>query len=65
MKKTYRVTNVELLKTSHQGDTLTWDYAGKLYSCTGEFYVDEKGYLHHLFVTPNGREISIKVKYSI
>lgn len=63
MKKVYKVTDIELLKGNHQGDTLTWVYAGKQYSCTGEFYIDEKGYLHHSFITPRGREIDINVKY--
>lgn len=63
-KKKYYITNVELQKGGpHQGDTLCWVYAGEEYSCTGEFYVDNKGYLHHTFTTPRGREIEIKVKY--
>lgn len=64
MKKKYYVTDVELTKGNYsQGDTLSWTYAGKEYSATGEFFVDSKGYLHHSFFTPRGKEIEIKVKY--
>ena len=63
-KKKYYVTDVELTKGNYnQGDTLTWTYGGIEYDATGEFYVDSKGYLHHTFTTPRGREIEIKVKY--
>lgn len=63
-KKKYYVTNVELQKGgAHQGDTLYWVYAGEEHSSTGDFYVDDKGYLHHTFTTPRGKEIEIKTKY--
>lgn len=62
MKK-YYVTDVKFTKGNYsQGDTLTWMYAGEEYSATGEFFVDSKGYLHHTFFTPRGREKEIKVK---
>lgn len=64
MKKRYYVTDVQLEKGSYsRGDTLTWVYAGVEYSCTGEFYIDNKGYLHHTFTTPRSAEREIKVKY--
>lgn len=62
-KKRYYVTDVELTKGGYGHDTLTWVYGGKNYDCTGEFYVDKQGYLHHTFVTPTGKEKEIKVKY--
>lgn len=63
-KKRYYVTDVEVQKGHHQGDTLTWVYAGVEYSATGEFFIDSKGYLHHSMITPRGKEIHFKVKYS-
>lgn len=63
MKKRYYVTDVELTKNAHSGDYLSWIYAGVRYDAFGEFYVDDKGYLHHTFTTPRGKEIEIKVKY--
>lgn len=65
MKKIYYVTDVEIVKgNSHQSDTITWMYGGVEYSCTGEFFVDNKGYLHHSFITPRGKEVKFKVKYT-
>ena len=63
MKKIYRITDVNY---NHSTETLTWTYAGKEYNCTGEFYIDLGGYLHHTFVTPTGKEkeVKIKVRYS-
>lgn len=58
---TYKITDVEY---NHQTDTLTWCYNGKEYNCTGEFFIDRKGYLHHTFITPTKqveKEIKIKV----
>lgn len=64
MKKKYYITDIELQKGNYnQGDTLTWVYGGTEYSCTGDFCVDKKGYLHHTFTTPRGKEIEIKIKY--
>lgn len=64
MKKKYYVTDVELTKGNYsQGDSLTWVYAGAEYSATGEFFVDSKGYLHHSFFTPMGKEKEIKMRY--
>ena len=64
MKKKYYVTDVELVKGSYnQGDYLSWTYGGKRYDCTGEFFIDNKGYLHHSFITPRGKEVEFKVKY--
>lgn len=62
-RKKYYVTDIELQKGgAHQGDTLYWVYAGEEYSCTGDFYVDNKGFLHHTFITPGGKERKIKIK---
>lgn len=58
------VENIELLKGNYnQGDTLSWSYDGKDYSSTGEFFVDKNNMLHHTFVTPDGKEIEIEIKY--
>lgn len=45
--------------------TLTWEWQGVDYSCTGEFYIDSIGILHHTFTTPLGvdHEIELKVRY--
>lgn len=58
------VEDVELDKGNYNtGDTLTWSYMGKEYSCTGEFFVDADNKLHHTFVAPSGREIEIICDY--
>ena len=58
------VEDVELMKGNYNtGDTLTWTYNGKEYSCTGEFYVDKDNVLHHTFIAPNGKEIEITTPY--
>ena len=62
MKRLYRVTEIELTKGNHS-DNLSWVYAGKRYECDGEFYVDEKGILHHTFITERGKQVEIKIKY--
>ncbi|WP_418988123.1 hypothetical protein [Bacteroides heparinolyticus] len=60
-KKRYYVTDIQVVK--HTNSTyLRWVYGGREYEAQGEFYVDEKGYLHHSFITPRGREIDFKVK---
>ena len=57
-------TDITLNKGNYStGDTLTWSYMGKEYSCTGEFYVDTDNKLHHTFVAPSGREIEIVCDY--
>lgn len=57
-------TDITLDKGNYNtGDTLTWSYMGKEYSCTGEFYVDNDNKLHHTFVAPSGREIEIVCDY--
>lgn len=58
------VDDVELMKGSYNtGDTLSWSYNGKDYSCTGEFYVDDDNKLHHSFIAPSGKEIEIICDY--
>ena len=65
-RKKYYVTDIELHKGSaHQSDTLCWKYAGEEYSCTGNFYIDNKGFLQHTFFTPRGKERTIKITYLI
>lgn len=59
MKKRYYPTDVEY---NRQTQTLTWVYAGKEYACTGDFFVDKRGYLYHYFFTPYGREKRIRHK---
>lgn len=58
-KNIYRVTDVEY---NHQTQYLSWEYAGREYWCQGEFYIDKKGYLHHTFFTPRGKEKEFKIK---
>lgn len=62
MKKRYYVTDVELKKDCDV-EILSWTYAGVDYYAFGPFYVDDKGYLHHLFDTPTGKEVDVKIKY--
>lgn len=63
MKRRYYVTDVKLTKRDFRGDLLEWVYAGVYCSASGEFFVDDKGYLHHTFTTVRGKEIEIKIKY--
>ena len=63
MKKRYYVTDIQLFKHENGCDTLIWVYAGREYQADGEFYIDNRGYLHHSFFTPRGKEIEFKVKY--
>lgn len=63
MKKRYYVTDVELTKNGYSNVHLSWIYAGVRYEAFGLFFVDDKGYLHHTFTTPRGKEIEIKIKY--
>jgi len=63
MKKRYYVTDIQLFKHGNGCDTLIWVYAGREYQADGELYVDNRGYLHHSFFTPRGKEIEFKVKY--
>lgn len=63
MEKRYHVTDIQLFKHGNGCDTLIWVYAGREYQADGEFYVDNRGYLHHSFFTPRGKEIEFKVKY--
>ena len=63
MKKRYDVTDIQFFKHGNGCDTLIWVYAGREYQADGEFYVDNRGYLHHSFFTPRGKELEIKVKY--
>lgn len=59
-----KVEDVDLMKGNYNtGDTLTWTYKGKEYSCTGEFYVDKDNNLHHTFIAPTGEEIEIVTPY--
>lgn len=63
MKKRYYVNDIQLFKDGNGCDTLIWVYAGREYQADGEFYLDNRGYLHHSFFTPRGKEIEFKVKY--
>lgn len=63
MKKRYYVTDIQLFKHGNGCDTLIWVYAGREYQADGELYIDNRGYLHHSFFTPRGKEIEFKVKY--
>jgi len=61
----YKVTSIEVDKIGYNGYWLTWCYGGKVYSATGDFFIDKKGYLHHSFITPRGKEKEFKVKVKI
>lgn len=63
MKKRYDVTDIQLFKHGNGCDTLIWVYAGREYQADGEFYVDNRGYLHHSFFTPRGKDLEFKVNY--
>lgn len=57
-----RISNVELMKSTNYC-TLSWVFDGVDYSCTGEFFVDNDGNLHHVFFTPQNEELEIVVPY--
>ena len=57
------VEDVELLKAGYGHDTLAWVLDGEEQSCTGEFYVDKEGMLHHTAIAANGDEVEITIKY--
>ena len=63
MKKRCYVTDIQLFKHGNGCDTLIWVYAGREYQADGDFYIDNRVYLHHSFFTPRGKEIEFKVKY--
>lgn len=57
------VEDVDLMKAGYGHDTLTWTLDGEEQSCTGEFYVDKEGMLHHTAIAANGDEVEITIKY--
>ena len=59
----HKVEDVELMKAGYGYDTLTWVLDGEEQSCTGEFYVDKEGMLHHTAIAANGDEVEITIKY--
>lgn len=60
-----RIQDIQLTKGGYRtGDYLSWSYKGKIYDCTGQFYVDRFNKLHHIFITPDtGEDIEIVVDY--
>ena len=57
--------NVELMKGNHGGDTVSCTIAGRDYSCSGEFLVDNESTLHHSFVLPlSGRKVEVRIPYN-
>lgn len=60
---THTVEDVELEKGGYGHDTLSWVLDGEYQDCTGEFYVDKDGILHHTAIAPNGDEVEITIKY--
>jgi hypothetical protein len=59
----HTVEDVELEKGGYGHDTLSWVLDGEYQDCTGEFYVDKDGMLHHTAIAPNGDEVEITAKY--
>ena len=59
----HTVEDVELEKGGYGHDTLSWVLDGEYQDCTGEFYVDKTGMLHHTAIAPNGDEVEITAKY--
>lgn len=59
----HNLEDVELEKGGYGHDTLSWVLDGEYQSCTGEFYVDKTGMLHHTAIAPNGDEVEITAKY--
>ena len=63
LRPDHKVEDVELTKAGYGHDTLTWVLDGEEQSCTGEFYVDKEGMLHHTAIAANGDEVEITIKY--
>ena len=63
LRPDHKVEDVELMKAGYGHDTLTWVLDGEEQSCTGEFYVDKEGMLHHTAIAANGDEVEITIKY--
>ena len=59
----HTVEDVELEKGGYGHDTLSWVLDGEYQDCTGEFYVDKAGMLHHTAIAANGDEVEITIKY--
>lgn len=59
----HTVDDVELEKGGYGHDTLSWVLDGEYQDCTGEFYVDKAGMLHHTAIAANGDEVEITAKY--
>jgi hypothetical protein len=59
----HTVEDVELEKGGYGHDTLSWVLDGEYQDCTGEFYIDKAGMLHHTAIAPNGDEVEITAKY--
>lgn len=57
------IEDIELMKAGYGHDTLTWTLDGEEQSCTGEFFVDKNGMLHHTAIAANGDEVEITIKY--
>lgn len=62
LRPDHKVEDIELMKAGCH-DTLTWVLDGEEQSCTGEFYVDKEGMLHHTAIAANGDEVEITIKY--
>ena len=63
LRPDHKVEDIELMKAGYGHDTLTWVLDGEEQSCTGEFYVDKEGMLHHTAIAANGDEVEITIKY--
>jgi len=63
LRPDHKVEDIELMKAGYGHETLTWVLDGEEQSCTGEFYVDKEGMLHHTAIAANGDEVEITIKY--
>ena len=63
LRPDHKVEDIELMKAGYGHDTLTWVLDGEEQSCTGEFFVDKNGMLHHTAIAANGDEVEITIKY--
>lgn len=56
---------IEVLEVGKAGNGLYIQYEidGNQYECTGEFYIDKDGVLHHTHIMPDGEEIEITYQY--
>ncbi len=56
---------IEIIEVGKSGDGLYLQYEidGTQYDCTGEFYIDKNGVLHHTHIMPDGEEVEVTYQY--